>query len=263
MILYLDTSTLVKLYVHEPGSEEVRKLVEEAELVAASVVAYPEARAALARRRRERGLTPAEHRRARAALDADWPRILMLDVSEPLARRAGDLAERHRLRGFDALHLATYVTLSEEFRGDDVRFSAADQALVTGPRAGQSLEPGSGDGGRTAWSKATRACLSCLRRRPEMEGILPRRARYATTWSSGAVSRSFWEVRHPHDQGVAAHRLRELGRRWRKVRRRPASAPEPFCHSPGSKTLSGFWRATGEFALYPNENHSMGNPRIR
>ncbi len=135
MILYLDTSSLVKLYVEEPGSRGVQKLVSRAELVTTSVVAYAEARAALARRRRETGLTPTEHRRARVALDGDWPRILTLEVAEPLARRAGDLAERHRLRGFDALHLASYLTVSEEFRGEDVLFSTADDALRRAARS--------------------------------------------------------------------------------------------------------------------------------
>lgn len=134
MILYLDTSSLVKLYVQEPGTQQVEGLVERAELVATSVVAYAEARAALARRRRESGLTPAEYRRSRTALDADWPRLLTLEVSEPLARLAGDLAEREKLRGFDALHLASYLTVAEEFRGEDVRFSAADKALTRAAR---------------------------------------------------------------------------------------------------------------------------------
>jgi uncharacterized protein len=135
VILYLDTSSLVKLYVDEPGSADVRRLVELAELVSASVVAYPEARAALARRRRERSLTVAGHRRSKAALDVDWPRVLSLDVSGPLARSAGDLADRHRLRGFDALHLASYLALAQEFPDEEVRFSSADQALERAARA--------------------------------------------------------------------------------------------------------------------------------
>jgi len=129
VIAYLDTSSLVKLYVEEPGADAVRGLVERADIVAASVVAYPEARAALARRRRERSLSPTAHRRARAALDADWPRILALDVSSALAASAGDLAERLRLRGFDALHLASYLVVAREFSEDDVVFSSADRAL--------------------------------------------------------------------------------------------------------------------------------------
>jgi uncharacterized protein len=129
VILYLETSSLVKLYVEEPGSADVRGLVDRAELVTASVVAYPEARAALARRRRERSLTLADHRRAKRALDADWPRVLALDVSNPLAKSAGDLAERHRLRGFDALHLASFLQIAQEFSGERVHFSSADTAL--------------------------------------------------------------------------------------------------------------------------------------
>ncbi len=129
MILYLDTSSLVKLYVDESGSADVRRLVERADVVAASVVAYPEARAALARRKRERSLTVAGWRRAKAAFDADWPRILALDVSSQLARNAGDLAERHRLRGFDALHLASYLAVAREFPEEDVRFASADRTL--------------------------------------------------------------------------------------------------------------------------------------
>jgi predicted nucleic acid-binding protein len=134
VILYLDTSSLVKLYVDEPGSPEVHRLVEDAELVVTSVVAYAEARAALARRHREGSLGIAEHRRARSALDADWPRLLSLDVSGQLARSAGELAERRRLRGFDAIHLASYLVVAREFRGERVRFSAADQRLVRAAR---------------------------------------------------------------------------------------------------------------------------------
>jgi predicted nucleic acid-binding protein len=134
LILYLDTSSLVKLYVEEPGSGHVRRLVEAAEIVAASVLAYPEARAAFARRRRERSLTLADHRRAKEALDADWPRVLALEVAAPLATTAGDLAERHSLRGFDAVHLASYMTIAREFPDEAVRFSSADKALERAAR---------------------------------------------------------------------------------------------------------------------------------
>lgn len=134
MILYLDTSSLVKLYVEEPGSPAVQTEVEASELVATSIVAYAEARAALARRRREGSLTAAEHGRARAGLDVDWPRLLTVGVTESVTRKAGDLAERQRLRGFDALHLAAYLTVVQEFPAERVRFSTADLALERAAR---------------------------------------------------------------------------------------------------------------------------------
>lgn len=129
MILYLDTSSLVKLHVVEPGSPEVQGMVDAAELVTTSVVAYAEARAALARRQRERSLTRGEHRRAKAALDEDWTRIISLEVTEGLSRAAGDLAERYRLRGFDAVHLSSYLQVADEFPTDSVRFSSSDATL--------------------------------------------------------------------------------------------------------------------------------------
>ena len=134
MILYLDTSSLVKLYVDESGSADVRRLVEQAEIVAASIVAYPEARAAFARRKRERSLTVAGHRRAKRAFEADWPRLLALDVTDMLARSAGELAERQRLRGFDALQLAAYLAVAHEFPEERVRFSSADRRLERASR---------------------------------------------------------------------------------------------------------------------------------
>ena len=59
LILYLDTSALVKLYVRERGSARVRAQVGKADAIATSVVAYAEARAAFARHAaRAAGRTP-------------------------------------------------------------------------------------------------------------------------------------------------------------------------------------------------------------
>lgn len=111
MILYLDTSALVKLYVEEDGSEDVDAAVKDASRVATSAVAYPEARATLARLERDEDLTPEEHRAAVADLDADWELLGVLDLSRNLARFCGRLARKHGLRGFDAVHLGSAVAV--------------------------------------------------------------------------------------------------------------------------------------------------------
>ena len=116
MICYLDTSALLKLYVREPGSEMVRKLVDEAAVVATSKVAYPEARAALARGRREGLLREKEYRQVVVALQNDWPRYLAVEVSDSLVWLAGELAEKHHLRGFDSIHLASAITLKTQVK---------------------------------------------------------------------------------------------------------------------------------------------------
>jgi predicted nucleic acid-binding protein len=56
--VHLDSSSLVKVYVQEPGTEVVRGLLLQAATATTSVIAYAEVRAALARLRRKRGLAP-------------------------------------------------------------------------------------------------------------------------------------------------------------------------------------------------------------
>jgi len=127
VILYLDTSALVKLYVEERGSAAVAEWVAEAGIVAAARIAYAEARAAFARSRREGGLTPASLRRVVAHLDDDWARYAIVEITDAVVRTAGRYAERHALRGFDALHLAAATELRRP-KGA-VAFGCFDRAL--------------------------------------------------------------------------------------------------------------------------------------
>ena len=128
MIVYLDTSSLVKLYVEEDESSKVDALVRSSEVTATSIVAYAEARAAFARRFREKAFTPVEHDRIKAFLDKDWSSYLILSITGDMIRVAGDLAEKHALRGFDSIHLASALTLRREL-STTIVFSCFDDNL--------------------------------------------------------------------------------------------------------------------------------------
>ena len=130
MILYLDTSSLVKLYVQETSSAEIKRLVEEAQVVATSRIAYLEARAAFARKFRERGLTVMAYRLIIKDLDQDWESYFTMDVSDHLVKAAGIFAEKHALKAFDAIHLASCVVLRRQ-AGRSVTFSCFDKRLVS------------------------------------------------------------------------------------------------------------------------------------
>ena len=134
MILYLDTSALVKLYVRERGSVQVRAHVNHADVVATSVVAYAEARAAFARLRRERPASGKRHRERVDQLDRDWDRYALVDLSAAVVRSAGERAEQHGLRGFDAIHLASALWLKSA-QTDDLVFAAFDRTLTAGAKA--------------------------------------------------------------------------------------------------------------------------------
>lgn len=138
MILYLDTSSLVKLYIEEAGSAEVRREAADSDVLATSVVALPEARSAFAKLSREGPLTAAELSRVRGAFLRDWDFFLKLQMLERVYERAGNLAEKYALRGFDAVHLASFAELLEGAEGSDIRFSAFDRRLSSAADALQS-----------------------------------------------------------------------------------------------------------------------------
>ena len=118
----------MKLYVREAGTGETRAQLDTVSMAATSRVAYPEARAALARRQRDAGITRAALARAVAALDRDLGRFVVVELSAKVAKRAGDLAQRRALRGFDAIHLASALEM-EELTGAVPGFCCFDDRL--------------------------------------------------------------------------------------------------------------------------------------
>ena len=128
MKLYLDTSALVKLYVEEEGAPVVRNSVAQAELVATAAIAYVEARAAFVRRRHEGGLSTAEYRRIIRDVDSDWARYLVVEVTDSLIRDAARLAEAHRLRAYDAIHLASAAAVHDRL-AEPIMFASWDAGL--------------------------------------------------------------------------------------------------------------------------------------
>jgi uncharacterized protein len=135
VILYLDTSALVKLFVQEAHSEAVRTAAAGS-VVATHLLAYAEACSAFARLAEERP-DASLFRRLRAALDAHWAEWEIVQVEEPLVRRAGEFCARYRLRAYDSVHLAAAERVRSASGGHaDFRFGAFDQNLT---RAARSL----------------------------------------------------------------------------------------------------------------------------
>jgi uncharacterized protein len=136
VIAYLDTSAFLKLVIDEAGSEQVVELWTSADQVVSSVLLYPEARAALAMARRLERLSSTESRSARAEFEALFADLALISATIPLLRRAGDLAETHALRGYDAVHLASIEAIGDPetvmvTADHQLRTAALDRGLAT------------------------------------------------------------------------------------------------------------------------------------
>ena len=126
MILYLDTSALVKIFVAEAHSTKVRTAARLAGACATSRIAYVEFLAALARRERE-GLRAGTAQAIREAFDANWAGLMVVEVSPAITVRAAGLARAHALRAYDSVHLACAQEIRET--APDMVFACFDDRL--------------------------------------------------------------------------------------------------------------------------------------
>lgn len=110
MTVFADSSALVKLYVDEPGAQEVRPV----RVMAVSAIARVEVPAALWRKARTGHLAAGLARVLIADFEADWygvvpteePRFAAVQVAEPVLDVAARLVGVHGLRAYDAVQLA-------------------------------------------------------------------------------------------------------------------------------------------------------------
>lgn len=129
--MYFDASALVKLVVDEPGSDVAAALWNGCDAALSSRLAYPEVCAALSASARRGDLTSSEVRSAAAAWQEFWSSVRPVELSEAVERSAGLLADRHHLRGADAVHLASAVTLG----APDLTVAVWDRRLHAGALA--------------------------------------------------------------------------------------------------------------------------------
>ena len=132
MILYLDTSSLVKLYLEEAYTDSVRLWVHSADLLATSRLTLPETAAAVARRERTGTISARQRDRTMADLERDWDEFVAVELDE---WQATSLALRRRLRGLDAVQLAAALTLQRGAGTEELVFSSFDDVLNESARA--------------------------------------------------------------------------------------------------------------------------------
>jgi len=106
VILYLDASALVKRYVAEVGSAEVKRLIAEAASMGTAVVSRAEVAAALAKAARVGLLSREEAGAALQAFRAEWANLVRLQLTEVIVTEADTLAWEQGLRDRGAVHLA-------------------------------------------------------------------------------------------------------------------------------------------------------------
>ena len=128
MILYLDTSALLKKYFNEPGSAQVVAGWKEATGIVTSSVAYAETLASLYRKKREIALNSSLFETIIGSFRRDWRSFILVDVTDDLNETIDRIVGDYPLRGFDAIHLASALIINKSI-SEDFLFACYDKRL--------------------------------------------------------------------------------------------------------------------------------------
>lgn len=128
-MIYLDTSALVKKYVIEEGTGEVRALLKNEDTIITSKLTYAEVCASFARKLREGNLEKVSYNKAWESFFNDWEVFTLVEIREEIFPLIHKLTQTHPLRGADAVHLSSALWVGNEI-GQSLIFVASDILLL-------------------------------------------------------------------------------------------------------------------------------------
>ena len=106
VILFCDTSALMKLLVDEDQSDQMQQVSTTVEAIGVCRISWAETMAALAHLQREDPVCDEDLEQARQHLIQCWKTFTIVEVSQPLVETAGRFADVFSLRGYDSVQLA-------------------------------------------------------------------------------------------------------------------------------------------------------------
>lgn len=129
---FLDSTAFAKLFVQEPGTDTIIRLMEATEdnrkLISAGTPL--EVYAALKRRERSGGIAAADGEAARSILRVEAARMVQQPLNPAVLEAGRQLLDRHELRSGEALQLGAAVVAREMFQGMEIVFVSSDQRLL-------------------------------------------------------------------------------------------------------------------------------------
>jgi predicted nucleic acid-binding protein len=138
MILYLDTSALLKKYFKEIGSEEIIESWKAANEIVSSSIAYAEAMASFGRKWRETNIGTKTFANILDSFQRDWESFIRIEVTDELNESINKITAAYPLRGFDAIHLASALLIYERIP-ENFHFACFDRILLQAAQ-GEGLE---------------------------------------------------------------------------------------------------------------------------
>ena len=142
---FLESTAFAKLFVQEPGTDALIRLMETVEdnrkLIAAS--APLEVYAAIRKRERAGNISSADASAAFEILRIEAARMVQGPLNPAVLEAARQLLDRTKLRWTDALQLGAALVARDMFRGTEIIFVSASPLLLETAKAEgmQTIDP--------------------------------------------------------------------------------------------------------------------------
>lgn len=123
--LYIDTSTYLKLFLKEKGSEKARKLTKENSLLSSAIITS-ECFSAISRRKNSREIDGRTFDKLINRIKHNLPYVEIIKLTDAVLRETEEILLRSTARTLDAIHLASAL-LFQELTGIKLTFVTSDK----------------------------------------------------------------------------------------------------------------------------------------
>jgi predicted nucleic acid-binding protein len=135
MRVFFDTSSFVKRFVEEVGSEQAVNITQNASEVGLSIICYPEIISALNRKLRAEFITEETYTELKNEVLQDIEDIDIVNLTPNVLEKTTDLLENNVLRSLDAFHIACALEWQAE-----LFVSSDERQVIAGIKSGLKVE---------------------------------------------------------------------------------------------------------------------------
>ena len=135
MRVFFDTSSFVKRFVEEVGSEQAVNITQNASEVGLSIICYPEIISALNRKLRAEFITEETYTELKNEVLQDIEDIDIVNLTPSVLEKTTNLLENNVLRSLDAFHIACALEWQAE-----LFVSSDERQVAAGIKSGLKVE---------------------------------------------------------------------------------------------------------------------------
>jgi len=125
MKVFFDTSSFVKRFVEEVGSNQADDITQKSSEIGLSIICFPEIISALNRKLRSESITEETYLDLKNAVIEDIEDADIINLTPSVLKKTTELLEENVLRSLDAIHIACALEWQSEL------FVSSDKRQIT------------------------------------------------------------------------------------------------------------------------------------